>query len=730
MTSDPGRALAPVVRLAPAKVNLTLAVLGTRPDGFHDLHSVFVPLDLADRLSVAVLPPGAADTLHVDGFDPGPPADNLVLRAIGAAPRGRIRPGAARSRRRRWPPASRSGSRSPRASRAGRRTRAAASTRRSRPGASTSMPRRVTGSPPRSARTCRSSPSVGRPSSRGVASGSPRWAGSGTRTAPMTGLACCWSRRPAASPRPRRFAPGTRARVAGRRRPPRVASTSPTSCAAAAWAWPTCSPVRRCWPPPTTWRRPPPSWSPASCRSSGRCSGCSGGPWACRAPAPPTWRSILRLPRRRRPRTRSGPPSLPAICRHPVRASPSCAAAPSSSPRTRRAAPEGSMTRNAHRHVRRPGRDRPVQPGHRHRRLRLLQRPARPGPGDRRARGGRRGGPGGARAPQPGRGAGRRRPWLRGRREDHDLPRRHGRLRRGQRRLREPHARPAAGPLDGPGRGAARRAAWSRSRPSRAAADPRAHRAGSSGSDPVDTRGDTPKSAPPMTTPVTIGADAPLHLRPPVTIRRRPSRDPSVRRPVRRTVAVVLAAGLGTRMRSATPKVLHRLCGRPMVDYVLDAAEAATGTRPLVVYSPATEAVREPWPSGPTRRSRTAARDRRRAARRPRRRSPTRSAEVLVLSGDVPLVRADLLAALLEARAWTTPPSRSSPWTRSTRPAWAGWCATRAAPSSGSWRRRTRPTTSAQIAEINAGLYAFDAAWLRRRIGDLRPSPVDRASST
>ncbi len=85
MTSDPSHSLAPVVRIAPAKVNLTLAVLGSRPDGFHDLHSVFVPLDLADRLSVAVLPPGAQDTLHVDGFDPGPPGDNLVLRAIRAA---------------------------------------------------------------------------------------------------------------------------------------------------------------------------------------------------------------------------------------------------------------------------------------------------------------------------------------------------------------------------------------------------------------------------------------------------------------------------------------------------------------------------------------------------------------------------------------------------------------------------------------------------------------------
>ncbi len=73
--------LAPAVRLAPAKLNLTLAVVGRRPDGFHALHSVMVPLALADRLSFAVLPDGP-DTLHVSGFDAGPPDENLVLRAI------------------------------------------------------------------------------------------------------------------------------------------------------------------------------------------------------------------------------------------------------------------------------------------------------------------------------------------------------------------------------------------------------------------------------------------------------------------------------------------------------------------------------------------------------------------------------------------------------------------------------------------------------------------------
>lgn len=72
-----------VVRVAPAKLNLTLAVVGRRPDGFHDLHSVFVPLTLADRLSLAV--GGRADTLHVDGPDTGPTDDNLVLRGIALA---------------------------------------------------------------------------------------------------------------------------------------------------------------------------------------------------------------------------------------------------------------------------------------------------------------------------------------------------------------------------------------------------------------------------------------------------------------------------------------------------------------------------------------------------------------------------------------------------------------------------------------------------------------------
>jgi len=47
--------------------------------------------------------------------------------------------------------------------------------------------------------------------------------------------------------------------------------------------------------------------------------------------------------------------------------------------------------------------------------------------------------------------------------------------------------------------------------------------------------------------------------------------------------AVIMAAGKGTRMKSSRPKVLHRLAGRPMLGYVLDAAAAAGARRCVLV---------------------------------------------------------------------------------------------------------------------------------------------------
>src|SRR6185436_3500741 len=47
--------------------------------------------------------------------------------------------------------------------------------------------------------------------------------------------------------------------------------------------------------------------------------------------------------------------------------------------------------------------------------------------------------------------------------------------------------------------------------------------------------------------------------------------------------AIILAAGKSTRMKSNKPKVLHEVCGRPMLQYVLDACYDAGVSRVMVV---------------------------------------------------------------------------------------------------------------------------------------------------
>ena len=74
-----------VTALAPAKLNLDLRVLGRRPDGYHELASIFVGVSLFDTLTFRARPDGDF-RLTLRGGPPDVPAgaDNLVLRAASA----------------------------------------------------------------------------------------------------------------------------------------------------------------------------------------------------------------------------------------------------------------------------------------------------------------------------------------------------------------------------------------------------------------------------------------------------------------------------------------------------------------------------------------------------------------------------------------------------------------------------------------------------------------------
>jgi 4-diphosphocytidyl-2-C-methyl-D-erythritol kinase len=66
---------------APAKVNLGLAITARRADGYHELRSVFLRLDLADDVSLGAAT-GATDSLVVEGDPDCPVEGNLVLAAV------------------------------------------------------------------------------------------------------------------------------------------------------------------------------------------------------------------------------------------------------------------------------------------------------------------------------------------------------------------------------------------------------------------------------------------------------------------------------------------------------------------------------------------------------------------------------------------------------------------------------------------------------------------------
>ncbi len=119
---------------------------------------------------------------------------------------------------------------------------------------------------------------------------------------------------------------------------------------------------------------------------------------------------------------------------------------------------------------------------------------------------------------------------------------------------------------------------------------------------------------------------------------------------IRSTLSIVLAAGLGTRMKSARPKVLHPVAGRPLVDHVLAAVAAAGVDDTVVVIGDGMDdlaaAVRPHATAIQKRRLGTAhallAARHRIAADPPD--------DLIILFGDTPLITAETVNAMLDRR--------------------------------------------------------------------------------
>ena len=120
-----------------------------------------------------------------------------------------------------------------------------------------------------------------------------------------------------------------------------------------------------------------------------------------------------------------------------------------------------------------------------------------------------------------------------------------------------------------------------------------------------------------------------------------------------RIAAIILAAGEGTRLNSARPKVLHEIAGLPMIRHVIDAVRPLDAVLTVIVLGRDMDSVADavmPLPcvvQSPARGTGDAVR----AARPALSDHLDELDDILVLYGDTPLLRSETIARLLEARS-------------------------------------------------------------------------------
>jgi bifunctional N-acetylglucosamine-1-phosphate-uridyltransferase/glucosamine-1-phosphate-acetyltransferase GlmU-like protein len=117
------------------------------------------------------------------------------------------------------------------------------------------------------------------------------------------------------------------------------------------------------------------------------------------------------------------------------------------------------------------------------------------------------------------------------------------------------------------------------------------------------------------------------------------------------TAVIILAAGLGTRMRSNKAKVLHGILGRPMVLYVAETARKIAGDEVIVVIGNQAEKVREvvskEAPLKFAYQARQLGTGHAVLCALPY--LPNQCKDVVILCGDVPLITAETILRLMES---------------------------------------------------------------------------------
>ncbi|MDA0352582.1 MAG: bifunctional UDP-N-acetylglucosamine diphosphorylase/glucosamine-1-phosphate N-acetyltransferase GlmU [Chloroflexi bacterium] len=185
--------------------------------------------------------------------------------------------------------------------------------------------------------------------------------------------------------------------------------------------------------------------------------------------------------------------------------------------------------------------------------------------------------------------------------------------------------------------------------------------------------------------------------------------------------AVILAAGRGTRMRSALPKALHPVAGVPMVRLVSDAARAAGFRQIVVVVAPGGEAIAEAAGADATIAIQSEPLGTGHAALAGVN-AAGEASHIAIVNADLPLLSADTFALTASRHA-----ELGGPLTFLTAelddPTGYGRVIRRDGLVDGIIEEIAADLTIRAIREVNAGLYMGQTAWLRAALEAIEPSP-------
>ncbi len=190
-----------------------------------------------------------------------------------------------------------------------------------------------------------------------------------------------------------------------------------------------------------------------------------------------------------------------------------------------------------------------------------------------------------------------------------------------------------------------------------------------------------------------------------------------------RSESIILAAGLGTRMKSSMPKLLQPLAGQPMIRWSALACQEATGSEPYLIVSPNGTAIVEAAGGSSKWIEQTEPLGTGHAVLQAADRLDGETDLILVVNADMPLLSADTLRSLVEAQSTnsgvvtllTSINEQSRGFGRIIRDEKGS--------VSGIVEEAQANSDELTITELNVGAYCFDSKWLWKVLANVPISP-------